>query len=739
MGRNERHPYRLNWLSTSHPDAAMSSTFVYDAFLSYNSRDREQVQDLAERLRHRGLSVWFDEWIIQPGDDIYLSIERGLESSRTLLLCMSPAAFGSDWTRMERSTVLFRDPTNRERRFIPVLLSECTIPDTIRRHSYVDWRARDERNFERLILACRSSARGGLGSLDGTSTADPLVRVTLDPPVNENTIVGFLEAIGLSHSIGQPTDRYYRLPQLFVPPAEFPLIEKLLAEHNFVLLLGDPQIGKTYTAIYLLFKLYEQGYRPFWESVRDIEPTHTSAFQRMRRPVFDLDDYVQRRLGGKNAIYIEDPWGKIAFDMPAEFTASLEMLVRKMAKSDAKLIITSRSSIFDRLKEIIGQDFAVTMRAEMVYGGTHGSYGTGEKRQIYDNYRRIHSPDAPVPQEALAALEKLHSPNSIREFCHLTRHSQSAGEYLAAVRLSDDLDHQLAIEIIADARPYPVGRRHRAALALFLYILEYSRHFFRAFGSPIDEPRSFERIFAQICQNIGPVPLNPLQEALESLGDRVVLRRLEGIEVRPGAGNSYQFTHPVYLNGVARATADPEVRRLLRWVVLALGYESECEHCGYHGPFIHAYQFTCNELDPEGPVCPQCHEWGRVSYILLGVSLPYSLEPVYEMVGMFRTFSIRLGTERLRLPILDTHLIRWSVARLKELVLRHLIDICEFADGALSTDCFELQAAGSLLPDHSPLSEIEAEELFLSMRESAPMTLDELAKRIHDNTTDIDW
>jgi hypothetical protein len=38
--------------------------------------------------------VWFDERAIKPGDDIYLSIERGLEAARAQVLCLSPAALG---------------------------------------------------------------------------------------------------------------------------------------------------------------------------------------------------------------------------------------------------------------------------------------------------------------------------------------------------------------------------------------------------------------------------------------------------------------------------------------------------------------------------------------------------------------------------------------------------------------------------------------------------------------------
>jgi len=41
---------------------------------------------------------------------------------------------------LERSTVLFRDPSNEGRRFIPLLLADCKLPDTLRRYKYVDFR-----------------------------------------------------------------------------------------------------------------------------------------------------------------------------------------------------------------------------------------------------------------------------------------------------------------------------------------------------------------------------------------------------------------------------------------------------------------------------------------------------------------------------------------------------------------------------------------------------------------------
>jgi hypothetical protein len=113
----------------------MTTEFQYDVFLSYNQADKPRVRRLAERLRDAGLRVWFDEWVIQPGDDIHLAIERGLEAARTLVLCLSPAALGSDWVGLERSTVLFRDLANAGRRFIPLLLADCKLPGTLRYES----------------------------------------------------------------------------------------------------------------------------------------------------------------------------------------------------------------------------------------------------------------------------------------------------------------------------------------------------------------------------------------------------------------------------------------------------------------------------------------------------------------------------------------------------------------------------------------------------------------------------
>ena len=48
--------------------------------------------------------MWFDEWVLKPGDSIPAKIEEGLEHSRVLVLCMSAHVFGSEWAQLEAGT-----------------------------------------------------------------------------------------------------------------------------------------------------------------------------------------------------------------------------------------------------------------------------------------------------------------------------------------------------------------------------------------------------------------------------------------------------------------------------------------------------------------------------------------------------------------------------------------------------------------------------------------------------------
>jgi hypothetical protein len=136
----------------------VSTPFDWDVFLSHSTTDKPRVARLAERLQGEGFRVWFDRATIDGGDDIVTAIEQGLDRSRVLVLCMTKAAFESEWVRLERNTATFRDPAYNDRRFLPLRFDDCQIPATLRRLKYIDWRAESDDAWQQLLATLQPGA-----------------------------------------------------------------------------------------------------------------------------------------------------------------------------------------------------------------------------------------------------------------------------------------------------------------------------------------------------------------------------------------------------------------------------------------------------------------------------------------------------------------------------------------------------------------------------------------------------
>lgn len=134
--------------------------YTHDVFVSYSSKDKVVVSAIAERLRADGLRVWFDDWELKPGDSIPAKIEQGLEQSRVLVLCLSANALGSDWAALESGTFRFRDPLNKDRRFIPLRLDDTPIEGSLTQFVFINWFAEESgQEYLKILKACRSPAK----------------------------------------------------------------------------------------------------------------------------------------------------------------------------------------------------------------------------------------------------------------------------------------------------------------------------------------------------------------------------------------------------------------------------------------------------------------------------------------------------------------------------------------------------------------------------------------------------
>lgn len=95
-------------------------TESYDIFLSHSSADKVNfVRPLAEQLGKFGLKVWYDEYVIAPGDSIFSQISDGLRKSHIGVVVLSEAFFESGWTRAELAA-LFSAMLEQKSALIPI-------------------------------------------------------------------------------------------------------------------------------------------------------------------------------------------------------------------------------------------------------------------------------------------------------------------------------------------------------------------------------------------------------------------------------------------------------------------------------------------------------------------------------------------------------------------------------------------------------------------------------------------
>jgi hypothetical protein len=161
----------------------------------------------------------------------------------------------------------------------------------------------------------------------------------------------FLKKIGKS-----PTSSFRRIDRIFVPPNEYDNIIDLLEKHKIVFIVGDPEIGKTYTAARIMWEYYLKGYNPTWNSGAELQERATVRKKLSECEVFD-----------HSVTYFEDPFGKIRFEDREDLRRTIDCFVSNIQSLDVRVIITSREEVFKEFeKEKLSQSslrkFTIEMR-----------------------------------------------------------------------------------------------------------------------------------------------------------------------------------------------------------------------------------------------------------------------------------------------------------------------------------------------------------------------------------------
>ncbi|MGC1210815.1 MAG: toll/interleukin-1 receptor domain-containing protein, partial [Micromonospora sp.] len=79
-------------------------------FISHASEDKDEVaRPLAQELRDRGFTVWYDEYVLKVGDSLLVSIDSGLRDSDYGIVILSPHFFAKKWPQRELAGLIARE------------------------------------------------------------------------------------------------------------------------------------------------------------------------------------------------------------------------------------------------------------------------------------------------------------------------------------------------------------------------------------------------------------------------------------------------------------------------------------------------------------------------------------------------------------------------------------------------------------------------------------------------------
>lgn len=104
-------------------------------FITYSHDDKQWVRRFADALKKLHVSVWFDEWEVEPGDSLPASMEKGLRESDAIVAVLSPEYFRRPYVFFELGAAL-----GMRKRLIPIVPPKTEaqmIPFDLRSRRYL--------------------------------------------------------------------------------------------------------------------------------------------------------------------------------------------------------------------------------------------------------------------------------------------------------------------------------------------------------------------------------------------------------------------------------------------------------------------------------------------------------------------------------------------------------------------------------------------------------------------------
>lgn len=131
----------------------------YDVFLSYNSEDKIQVKEIAEKLKQRGILPWLDQDDLLPGMDWQETLEKQIRKIKSAIVFFGKHGV-SRWQHLEIQAVQ-RKHVNQKCPVITAILPDCEsdpeLPLFLEGIQKVDFRNKDNDPIDQLRMGILSA------------------------------------------------------------------------------------------------------------------------------------------------------------------------------------------------------------------------------------------------------------------------------------------------------------------------------------------------------------------------------------------------------------------------------------------------------------------------------------------------------------------------------------------------------------------------------------------------------
>lgn len=372
-------------------------------------------------------------------------------------------------------------------------------------------------------------------SLPRTVRSAPNIKVIWPPRAERRAdFTAFLDHLRLTD------ERYRRLLDLFVAPEGYDTILNKLRTDRIVFLIGDAEIGKTYTSFMLLWDCYLAGYNPIYFSEIDT----IAQIDAMTQKLTDV-------IAEKTAVYFEDPWGKTTLASAEHLFTALSELFSVLLTTDALVIITSREKLFRKLNDI--KEFSEDLWGYVSKLKVGLSYSQEGLAKMLIKYLEVFQPawkeDPDIVAMANATISKgtLKTPMSIKRLV-LSRRARNTRDYSTvhdeAKAASKETSAVFSKEILAMVEQ---GQHEKVVFLSYPYMAqclsakEAEQHYHQALGR-LNEKYGFDLIRAL-----------DFDDNLSSFqGDEVEIYK-----------DCLRYSHPVYSDGFSEALKYKSVSRIL--------------------------------------------------------------------------------------------------------------------------------------------------------------------------------